>query len=293
MIKSFKFFSFALAFANIIVWSSVSSLPDQKLHLKFYDVGQGDSALIKTVSNYKILIDGGPNDKVLSYLGADLPLYDHTIDLVIVTHPHQDHFAGIKSVIERYNVKQIWLSQMVGENKDYQALLQTIAGKKLKVGYPTFGDSIDFQDGLKLVLLHPTQNFSNSDPNLNSIVILSEMGNFKALFTGDAGEQVQPYSGEAGAVTVLKVPHHGSATALREDYLKILSPQISIISVGKKNPYGHPSPITLKELEGVKSQIFRTDKQGTIEVVSDGRSWYTKPNPPTVSGIQNDSTTVN
>lgn len=278
--KKFKFFLTSLVFFNVLLWSAVFNLPDQRLHLKFYNVGQGDSILIKTISNYKILIDGGPSDRVLSYLGQDLSFYDRTLDVVVLTHPDNDHLKGLLSVIERYNVKQIWMPQVEKDTETFKKFQEIVKNKNIKVGYPKENDFIDFKDGLKITILNPKKVFSSSKTNSYSIVAWGELKtkgveSFDFLLSGDAGEEVQPYENTGKTLELLKVPHHGSKTGLLDSYLEKLKPELSVISVGK-NSYGHPALEILEKLKKLGSQVLRTDEKGSIEVVSDGDSWYTK-----------------
>src|SRR3990172_724593 len=113
-----KLIILSLAFLAIFVWSTIFKLEDGNLHLKVLDVGQGDSIFIRTPAGYKILIDGGPNDKVLDYLGAELPFYDKTLDLVVLTHPDKDHLTGLIEVVKRYEIRELWISY--GENNTYE-----------------------------------------------------------------------------------------------------------------------------------------------------------------------------
>src|SRR3989337_2980014 len=114
-VNKHKFLIVGLSFLAIGIWSVSFRLPDSKLHVKVLDVGQGDSIFIRTPSGYKILIDGGPNNKVLDHLGAELPFYDKTLDLVVLTHPEKDHLTGLIEVVKRYEIKNLWVSY--GENK--------------------------------------------------------------------------------------------------------------------------------------------------------------------------------
>jgi competence protein ComEC len=256
----------------------VLSLPSQKtdgrLHLKVYDVGQGDAIFIRTPQGYKILVDGGPNNRVLDHLGRELAWNDRRIDFVILTHPQADHMAGLVEVIKRYEVGQVLISGVEHTTKLYQSWSEALAEKQIKPRIVKQGDEIGFPDGAKIRFLWPREERPIvSDLNMASLVLRLDFGEFNAELTGDADSQVQPYTSTTSEVEVLKVPHHGSRTALNQSYLKQISPEISIISVGEKNSYGHPNQVLLNQLLGTK--IFRTDLNGTVEVVSDGKSWYT------------------
>ena len=274
--KPKQLFISILVSSAALVWVGVFQLPNNNLTVKVYDVGQGDSIIIKTISNYKILIDGGPDNKVLSYLGSDFAFWDRKIDLVILTHPHSDHLRGLIEVLKRYKVDQVWLTGAKNETAEHQEWIRTLGELKIKIGYPKEGDLIDFGDGVIIKVLHPKKGITDSDLNNTSIVLIVSLGNFDALLTGDAGKETQPFGNNLKDIEVLKVPHHGAKTALEPHFLKEIHPEISIISVGERNNYGHPASETIKLLENIGSKIYRTDKNGTVEVVSNGRDWYTK-----------------
>ena len=138
------------------------------------------------------------------------------------------------------------------------------------------GDKMIFPDKTQVSVIWPKKDHKYSELNLNSIVVEISFGNFNALLTGDAGEEAQPYTSSSSEVEVFKAPHHGAKASLNETYVASLSPQISIISVGAKNPYGHPSQDVINFLNSIGSKVYRTDKNGTVEIVSNGISWYTR-----------------
>ncbi len=274
--KTKQLFISILVSSAVLVWIGVFQLPENNLTVKVYNVGQGDSIMIKTISNYKILIDGGPDNKVLSYLGKDLAFWDRKIDLLILTHPHSDHLRGLIEVLKRYKVDQVWLTRAKNETADNQEWIETLGKLKIKIGYPKEGDLIDFGDGVRIKVLHPKKGIIDSDLNNTSIVLIVSLADFDALLTGDASKETQPFDNNLKDIEVLKVPHHGAKTALEPNFLKEIRPEVSIISVGERNNYGHPASETIKLLEDIGSKVYRTDKNGTVEVVSNGRDWYTK-----------------
>ncbi|OGY28236.1 MAG: hypothetical protein A3F33_02285 [Candidatus Woykebacteria bacterium RIFCSPHIGHO2_12_FULL_43_10] len=279
---SHKYVLVVLLLALALSWSALGSLPDSKLHLKVYDVGQGDSILITSPSGKRILVDGGTNNKIVSLLGKELPFFERKIDMVVLTHPHEDHLFGLIEVLKRYEVGQVWMEKVLHTTDIYLSWLNLMREKTTVVGAPKPGDEISFDDGLKIKVLWPPEKvLEDEDLNKTSIVLLLEYKNFKALLPGDAGEESQPYTfpsvwGPTDKLSVLKVPHHGSKTGLSQDFLGLIKPEISIISVGAKNKYGHPAGEIIEKLESSGSKVFRTDKSGSVEVVTDGESWYTK-----------------
>ena len=270
-----KLIILSLVFAAVFVWSTIFKLEDGNLHLKVFDVGQGDSIFIRTPSGYKILIDGGPNDKVLDHLGAELPFYDKTLDLVVLTHPQADHLTGLIDVAKTYKIKQLWISYGENTTAQYDDWTNVLDSEGIKPRLIWSGDQINFPDSTVLKVVWPKEKTSYTDLNTTSVVLYLDYKDFEALLTGDADQQVQPYAGNISNIEFLKVPHHGSKTALRPDYLTRISPEISVISVGAKNRYGHPSQILLNLFDKSKTNIYRTDQNGTVEIVTDGTSWYT------------------
>lgn len=267
-----------LIVANLIVWVLVTNLENKQFSVSFYDVGQGDSALIRTPDGYNILVDGGPNNKVSDYLNRDLPINDREIDLVILTHPQSDHMFGLIEVVKRFRVKKILTSNATPTSSDYKLWKDSVKNKGLALNFVQAGDSVTLPDQVTIRFNWPNtvEEQKVSDPNEASIVFTLSYNDLDILMTGDADSKVQPYTGTFNDIEVLKVPHHGSKTALKESFIKEIKPKVSIISAGRNNRYGHPRPELLKQLEEVKTRIFRTDEKGTIKIVSDGQRWYTQ-----------------
>ncbi|KKU12221.1 MAG: S-layer protein [Candidatus Woesebacteria bacterium GW2011_GWA1_45_8] len=136
----------SLVVGNILVWGFFFSQPDGKLHLKFYNVGQGDSIFLETSTGYKILIDGGPDNKVLGYLGADLPFYSNKVDLLILTHPQADHLAGLLEVVKRYKIKTLWVSNGRVDSRLFKDWEQLLSQKEIRPVGVFQGDRLLFPD---------------------------------------------------------------------------------------------------------------------------------------------------
>jgi len=294
-----------LALLAALVWLSVFSLPDNKLKIVFCDVGQGDAILIQKGFN-QILIDGGPNNKVLNCLANNMPFFDRTLEIVALTHPQADHLTGLNFVIERYNLKYFLGGPEGNSSASYATLMSKIkllvSNKKTKIINPYAGQKIKIA-GIELQTLWPdkdwvTESINNKQLTINnfyhfggavlgasttkdlndfSLVFLLKYGDFFGLFTGDADAGIQDQillnNQNLGPISILKVPHHGAKNALRDDFLEIIKPQEAIISVGK-NSYGHPSEELLRRLEEKRIKIRRTDLEGEIKIFSDGKNWY-------------------
>ena len=275
-INKFKIAFVSILLGNILIWSFYFSLPDGKLHIKVYDVGQGDSILIKTASGKTVLVDGGPDNSVLGYLGGDIPFYSKNIDLVVLTHPDADHLTGLIEVVKQYKVRKIWVNGVNKDTRVCQDWEKALSELNLKVEIVKAGSKLKLKDSLILSVIWPPKDFISSKTNLAGIVIKLSYGEFDALLTADADKNAQPYTSSLGQIEVLKVPHHGASESVSEAFLNLTSPEVSIISVGEKNPYNHPRQEALDLLKKSGSKIYRTDKDGSIEIVSNGESWYTK-----------------
>lgn len=294
-----KSFLLGASFGIILLFSLLFSLPDNRLHLIFCDVGEGDAIYIRTSGNLDMLIDGGPNDQVLTCLGKHMPFYDRTIDIVALSHPQKDHLQGILSVIERYNVKYIVIGVEGNETEGYKRLLDGIAKKKIPVKHLYRGDSFSFGE-VKLSVLWPEKQWvaDNLSSHVDDLSYLSnpqvlglstiqdkindfsffihlQYGSFDALFTGDGDDRVQSEVlklGNLPDIEVVKVPHHGSKKAFLPLFLEKIRPEYAVISVGK-NSYGHPTKEVIELLSNRAVKILRTDERGDIEVVSDGKNY--------------------
>lgn len=293
-----KPFITGLMIGTVLLVSFVFTLPDGKLHIVFCDVGQGDAAYIRTPSNQDVLIDGGPNEKVLSCLGKYMPFYDRTIDVVVLTHPQKDHLQGLISVVQRYQVNNFVIGIVGNETEGYKKLIEVIKEKNIPVKNLFLGDSLSLGE-VKISVLWPERQWvaSHLAPNLSDLSYLSgkqvlglstdtglndfsyylhlSYKTFDALFTGDGDRRIQPEIMRTVTlpdVELLKFPHHGSKTGVMGEFLEQIKPESAIISVGR-NSYGHPTKEALELLSNRAIEIKRTDLQGDIDVNTDGVNW--------------------
>jgi len=269
---------------NILAWVGVFQLNQSYLEVTFFDVGQGDAIFIETPEGHQILIDGGQDEIVLERLGDEMPFWDRTIDLVILTHPEHDHYGGLIEVLKRYDVENIlWTGVLrnTAEYKEWRKLIQeecaniyiAKAGQRI-YGSPTSVRRSDFR------ILYPFESIENkevSSVNNTSIIAKLSYGETSFLFTGDAFKKVERELVKRGTdidSDVLKIGHHGSKTSSAEEFIELVSPGTAVISVGKDNKYGHPHQETLKSLN--KIRILRTDLDGNIKIISDGTVYKIK-----------------
>ncbi len=272
-----------LSIVVLLVWVAAFSLPDGKLHVTFLDVGQGDAIFIQTPRGQKILVDGGPSPTVLlAALGRRMPFWERTIDLVILTHPHDDHVSGLVPVLERYKVKAFLDGGQEHPTPAYTRCLELVQEKGVPYQLARAGMQIRLSEGLQMKVLHPQSEFlsgTDSDVNNNSIVLRLVYGRISFLLAGDVEEEAEAAllsGGEDLASTILKAPHHGSDTSLDLKFLEAVHPQLAVIQVGAENKFGHPAPTTLAKLEKHGVAVLRTDQNGTVEVVSDGERYWLK-----------------
>lgn len=244
----------------------------ESLEVHFLDVGQADSILVKAPGGV-MLIDAGNNadaDDVVSYLknqGVS------KIDVLVGTHPHEDHIGGLDAVIDTFDVSKIYMPKASTTTKTFEDVLLAIQRKGLKVTTPTAGSSFDLGSANCTILAPNSDTYD--DLNDYSIVLKMEYGQTSFLFTGDAetaSEQEMLQKKYDLKADVLKVGHHGSSSSTSPAFLKAVSPKHAVISVGKNNQYGHPDSVILNRLSVYGAEIYRTDESGTIIAISDGES---------------------
>ncbi|MBU0619604.1 MBL fold metallo-hydrolase [Patescibacteria group bacterium] len=255
---------------------------NNKLEVTFLDVNQGDAILIKTPFGQNILIDGGPDNIVLRKLKNSLPWWDKKIDLMILTHPHDDHVTGLIDVIKHYKVKRIAYTGAIHTAPNYLRWLELVKNKNIALIIIDRPQKIEFSNDCWLDVLYPTKNFLKKHVeklNNTSIVAMLNYNQTRFLFMGDAEIEVETELLNNNidlSANVLKIGHHGSNNSNSADFLRAVQPEIAVIQVGKNNTFGHPNRRVLKKLERLGTKIFRTDLNGTVQVISDGMNIYVK-----------------
>lgn len=286
-----------LIFVFIIISLIVANTYLTKKDLSFYvlDVGQGSSSLLITKQRQVILIDGGADAKAISELGKILPFYENTIDLLVITHSHDDHIGGLIDVFERYDVKTVIYNGAVDETLIYKKLTEAIVSEQSQVLVAEAGQEVCFEKkvetsdcDLQLKILYPLKSLASAkikNPNDGSIGLIFQTQNNYIFITGDLEEK-----GEAELVeywsdklkiknednVIYVVGHHGSNTSSSEKLLEYIKPDYSIISVGLKNKFKHPSPLIVESLQSI-SQIWRTDVNGTVKSIINNGQWLIEP----------------
>ena len=272
---------FFLIFCNIVALSIVLDLQhDQDFEVIFFDVGQGDAALIRTPDRKNILIDGGPKDKLLPHLADELPFWDRDIDLMILTHAHADHLSGLVEVLERFNVEKVLWNEQPHDSLLYRRWKDLIEDIDSKRAYK--GQRVDL-NGAYLDVLHPPKDIDFSEGlNENSVINRFVHDAGAIIFTGDAYKKQErkllEWERECGDQNfgwcrvmnlpsqVLKVGHHGSSTSSDYEFVKRVDPDISVISAGEDNRYGHPHKETLEVFNDLEIEIYKTFIDGNFRI---------------------------
>lgn len=246
----------AVVFLIMLLLTRIVRIINPTLKIYFIDVGQGDSTLIVTPKNKKILIDGGEGktNVLFQYL---LDRRINKIDYIIISHFDSDHCNGLIEIIEKMRVENIVMSKQSKESEEYKKILEIIKQKNIKVSSVKAEDKIIIEKNLYIKILNPAEKFEFQDLNNNAIVAKLVYKDFSMLFTGDiekAEENLaKKYKNELKS-TILKVAHHGSKTSTSEEFLKYVEPQIALIGVGENNKFGHPNQITIEKLKNIRSQ---------------------------------------
>jgi competence protein ComEC len=245
------------------------------LRVYFLDVGQGDSSLI-LFRDKVILIDAGEIDQGSRVVDDIRGLGIRRIDLLVATHPHSDHIGGMQAVLAAFPVGEVLDSGMPSTSALYGHFLETVDRKNIPYIVADGGRTVDLDPAMQILVLSPPKERIGEDLNTNSIMLRVSYGNISFLFTGDAGNAAESQVMKTGyslQSTVLKVAHHGSSDASSREFIARVRPEVAVISVGKDNPYGHPHRETLDTLTALVPATYRTDRDGTILVRSDGISY--------------------
>ena len=241
-----------------------------KMKVHFLDLGQGDSILVQSPNGKNLLVDGSTKDagkEVVAYLKS----HDvEKLDYVVATHPDADHIGGLISVLNSVSIKNFVDSGKVHTSQTYEEMLQLILDKNIPFIVPNIEDTIPLDDDLDITVLNVGEE--SDDNNEASIVLKITYGEVSFLLMGDADIRIEKEILERSNVksTVLKAGHHGSDTSSSEDFIQAVKPEVTILSYGKDNSYGHPDAEVKSRLERISSQIYGTAVVGNIVVETDG-----------------------
>lgn len=252
-----------------------------KLEIKMLDIGQGDAILIRTPVQ-TVLVDTGDVDQrenlvqILKREGVT------TIDKLIISHPHADHLGGAMGVLTNFKVQSVYDNGQTTTTATYRKYIKKITEQKITYQQLLEGETLDFGEGVRFEVFSPSKKEvqSEKDLNMNSIVGKLSYGEFSMIFTGDCEADrekaiVKRYSTQLKSL-ILKSPHHGSKTSSNQAFLKAVAPETVLVSCGNGNEYGHPHEPVMNRYKKMGLQIYRTDQDGTLTVVSDGKSYQVK-----------------
>lgn len=255
-----------LVSVNIFVWRADAE--EKLLTVAFLDIGQGDAIYIETPSGNQMLIDGGRGKQVLRELGNIMPVADHSIDIVLATHPDADHIGGLPEVFERYDVGMFIEPGVIGDTNVAALLQERVKEEGLTPTLARRGMVIRLDPEVYFLILFPDRDVSHVDSNDGSIVGKLIYGDSSFLLTGDAPKGVELHlvslDGNNLESDVFKAGHHGSRTSSSATFVEAVSPQYAIISAGKDNQYGHPHKEVIDLFNSLNIEVLATFEEGTI-----------------------------
>lgn len=277
-----------LIILTAIIWSTIFQRgADQSFHLYMLDVGQGMAIYIRFPDGFDVLYDGGPDDAVLTELGAVMPAWDREINLMISSHNHADHLVGLIDVLEKYQVNEVWTSGAIHTTETYKKFLQAVdrSGAKIKSCRAEGDCHLSKTTDSQISILYPIDDLTGIRPenqNNASLVARFEYGQTSILLPGEIEKKaeleiVQYYDVGANgrsplSADILQSPHQGSHSSSTSDFLQTINPADVLIAVGAGNQYGHPHQDVLARYKEMGFNIYRTDLCGRIEVEANGRS---------------------
>jgi competence protein ComEC len=266
----------------VFAFSTYSSAQEKDGLLKvyFFDVGQGDAIFIETPNGNQVLIDGGPDNKILQELAGVMPFYDREIDIVVDTHPHADHIAGLIKVLERYGVKNILQAKEDYNSPVVPAWLDAVKNEKANEIEAIAGKIIELGNGVVLKIIYPKESLEGQtvkNPNNSSVVMVLDYKETEILLVGDIEAKIEKeLLNDNISADILKIGHHGSKTSTTANFLERVGPQVAFIEVGSKNKFGHPAFEVIQRLEKNGIKYYRTDLDGHMEVITDGETFQVK-----------------
>lgn len=260
----------SLSILCLLVWRVFGFLPDGRLHVYILDVGQGDSAFLVSPSGKQILVDGGPDLSTLEWLGRRMSFFDRRIDLLVLTHPDQDHITAIPEILQRYDVSHLLLGGVQKSSARYESMLSKLVRLGIPVLLPDPNKDIDMGDGLVLDVVWPDTSIFGTKPakaNNTSVVIRAVSKGGTILLAGDIEKETEYAilrSGRDIRSHTLKIPHHGSRTSSSTGFILAINPGEALLSVGQNNRFGHPHKEIVDRYDSLHIDTRSTARHGTI-----------------------------
>ena len=280
MLLSTLFVLLTLCSCNIS-FDNVITTPKGTLAVHFLDIGQGDSIFIELPNSQTMLVDAGENyygEGIINYI------YDcgyEKLDYLVATHPHSDHIGSMSYIVRHMDIDAVYMPKVSTATKTYENLLDSISKKGLKIKTAIAGTRILDIDELEIVILAPVEIYED-DLNNCSVILKITYKDRSFLLTGDAEKKEFEDVYLDMSADVLKVAHHGSSTSTTEEILEKIKPEIAVISLGEDNEYGHPHKSTLKLLNNIDCDIYRTDEDKTVKISTDGENLEIETNRPSI-----------
>lgn len=271
-----------LLISIVILWLSLEiplwQKTDTYLTVTFLDVGQGDAILIETPDGVDVLVDGGADGGVLRELSTELGPFDRTLDLVVGTHPDQDHIGGLIPVLTRYSVGTLLVTEHAGDTLTASSYQEALLAEGAAVHYARTGQIFALGEHATLTVFSPARDPSMLESNTASIIAKITYGETSFFLTGDAPLSIEDHLvatyGTQLQSSVLKLGHHGSRTSTGEHFLQTVSPEYAVVSAGVDNRYGHPHEEVVELVTTAGIPLLSTAEHGSITFVSDGnRVW--------------------
>lgn len=278
---AYALLALVLLAAATLALSGVVLLREQHPHeftVAFLDVGQGDAIFIESPSGTQMLIDGGRDARVLRELPRVMPFWDRSLDVVLATHPDEDHIGGLIDALTRFRVSHVFRPGVASDTPAARSFLQEVASEGVTETLARRGQIIDLGEGVFVEVLFPDRDVSGMETNAASVAVRIVYGDTAFLLTGDAPAAIEEYlvaldgDGERLKSDVLKAGHHGSRTSSSELLLGYADPTYAVFSRGCDNRYGHPHEDVVARYARFGIETFDTCEDGTVVFRSDGVS---------------------
>ncbi len=266
-----------LLVATLCIWyAAIREDGRGLLTVSFLDVGQGDSVFIQAPGGRQVIIDGGPDSSVLRQLGRVMPWYDHSIDVLVATHPDADHISGLIDVLGRYNVAMIVQSGVQGSTDMWRTFNSDAGDEGAQLVEAERGQVFELGGGARLEILFPDRAVPGVETNVGCVIARLVYGTTAFMLPCDTTKEIEQYLVQLDGANlksdVLKAAHHGSKTSSSAFFLGYVNPEYGIYSRGCDNKYGHPAQQTIDMFARFQIPTLDTCKEGTITFVSDGKT---------------------